>query len=665
MCRESVIFESAEIRKPLIYMKLSICCWVAVTLCTTAIYAQKSPIKFGDIPLEDLKMTTYAPDSSAAAVILCDYGEAYLSLSVAGAKLNFERHVRIKILKKEGLDQANASILLYHDGSTEEKVTGLKAVTYNLEGGKVVETKMSKDGIFKEKYDRDFNVQKFTLPNVKVGSVFEYSYTIPSDFFTNFPNWKFQYEIPVRHSEYWAMIPEYFFYEKYMQGYLSCFYEMKPKSQADFQVTAHHWVLDNAPAFKEEPYMTNEDDYVSRINFALSHIQLPQQPVREIMGSWKKLNDDLLESESFGKLIKTSGFLKRQVDEVTAGITEPEKKMAAIYSYVKENIEWNGVRDLLADPPRKVFDQKKGTSSDINIILASMLEKADIPVEMVLLSTRDHGFVRREYPMRRQFNYSVCRAKLGDKYIFLDATERLLPMGVLPDRCLNGEGLVISATAHGWVKLESKAKARTVVSGDFILKDDGELKGKLKFTRDGYDAFKMRKTYQTKGEQQYLKDILGEKVWQVEKTEFQKVSDVAQAVEEIHEVTIGSHASVAGDVIYINPFVTQRMEENPFRSEKREYPVDFGSAVEETYLMKLTLPAGYAVDEMPKTKLIALPGNAGKFTYSCAQTGESLTVVSSLLINKNLFTQEEYPHLREFYDQVVAKQAEQIVLKKK
>ncbi len=62
------------------------------------------------------------------------------------------------------------------------------------------------------------------------------------------------------------------------------------------------------------------------INFAPVAHSAPQQPVREIMGSWKKLNDDLLESESFGKLIKTSGFLKRQVDEVTAGITEPEKK---------------------------------------------------------------------------------------------------------------------------------------------------------------------------------------------------------------------------------------------------------------------------------------------------------------------------------------------------
>jgi hypothetical protein len=34
-------------------------------------------------------------------------------------------------------------------------------------------------------------------------------------------------------------------------------------------------------------------------------------------------------------------------------------------------------------------------------------------------------------------------------------------------------------------------------------------------------------------------------------------------------------------------------------------------------------------------------------------------------INKTLFAQDEYPNLREFYNQVVAKQDEQIVLKKK
>jgi hypothetical protein len=48
-----------------------------------------------------------------------------------------------------------------------------------------------------------------------------------------------------------------------------------------------------------------------------------------------------------------------------------------------------------------------------------------------------------------------------------------------------------------------------------------------------------------------------------------------------------------------------------------------------------------------------------------AQTESYITVTSSFQLNKNLFTQEEYPNLREFYTQVVAKQTEQIVLKKK
>lgn len=42
-----------------------------------------------------------------------------------------------------------------------------------------------------------------------------------------------------------------------------------------------------------------------------------------------------------------------------------------------------------------------------------------------------------------------------------------------------------------------------------------------------------------------------------------------------------------------------------------------------------------------------------------------LLISSNFSVNRILFSQEEYPLLREFYNQVVAKQAEQIVLKKK
>ena len=82
-------------------------------------------------------------------------------------------------------------------------------------------------------------------------------------------------------------------------------------------------------------------------------------------------------------------------------------------------------------------------------------------------------------------------------------------------------------------------------------------------------------------------------------------------------------------------------------------------------MAKITLPAGYSVDELPQSKVIALPGGAAKYTYSITNSGSYLTVVSSFQINRNLFLQNEYANLREFYNQVVAKQAEQIVIRKK
>lgn len=623
-------------------------------------FCQKAPIKFGNIPQEDLEMKIYSHDSSAAAVVLCDYGEAYFSGSTFS--MIFERHVRIKILKTEGLGWADGQII-HHN--TQERITNLKAATYSLENGQVVETKMSKESIFKEKFNRYRDVIRFTLPNVKAGSVIEYSYKLTSDYAINFPNWSFQYTIPVIHSEYSAAIPDIFIFEKYMQGYLTVSdYEVKSQNMAGYVANIHRWRVKNAPAFIREPYMTSEQDYISKINFAISHINVPGQPVREIMGSWTKLNDVLLESESFGGAIKGSGFLKREVEAITAGITDPKEKVKAIHNYVKKNFEWDGYEDYTADPLKQVFEKKKGTSGDLNILLASMLEKAEIPLDMVMLSTREHGFVRKQYPMERQFNYVVVAARVDDTMILLDATEKYIPMNVLPDRCLNGEGLVISKTRHGWINLETKTKARTVVSADLVMSGNGELTGKLNYSRDGYDALRMRKDFTSKGKDVYLKDYAGNKSWLIENSEFLNLDNTDQPVKENHDVTISDHSSVTGNVIYLNPFVTAQMTSNPFVLNERLYPVDFGSSIEQIYTCKLQVPEGFTVDELPKPKLMALPGNGAKYMYNVVQTGNTISITSLFQINKNFFTQEEYPNLKEFYNQVVAKQAEQIVFKK-
>ncbi len=652
--------------------------------------AQKSPVKFSDVSKEEVSMTSYDKDSTASAVVLADYGTSIITYRQnIGFSLDFERITRIKILTKEGLDWGDFTIPLYKSGSDDEKVMGLKAVTYNLEDGKIVESKLKNDGIFTEHYDENHDLIKVTCPNVKEGSVVEITYKVNSPFLFNFQDWHFQSTIPTIISEYRAQIPEYFNYEKYMQGYvplavvdetqqsnsirLTSFertggYGLTSSAttdQIDYMDHRYRWVANDVPAFKPEPYMTSVGDYIAKINFELSFIKYPNQPIKQIMGSWSDINKTMSENENFAGQIKGNGFLKKTVEEISGDMVSPEEKIVAITNYIKQNIAWDGSERVYSSQLRKVLESKKGNSADINLLLGSMLEKAGIDVKPVLLSTRSNGLLRIAVPVVSQFNYVICLAKAGDKSYLLDATERLLPTGMLPERCLNGKGFAVSKDGFEWVPLDAKTKTKSVTSVVFDLDPAGELTGTLKVDCNGYEALRNRKKYLLDGEAEYLKDFVGSHSWNVTSTTIENAKEIHNNFTQTHELVVSENMVVAGDVIYIDPFIASGQKENPFKSEVRNYPVDFGSPMEDTFYLKLTVPDGYTVDELPQSKVIAMPENAARYIYNVGVAGNVLTITSMFHINKGMFTQLEYPYLREFYNQIVAKQAEQIVLKKK
>ncbi len=654
--------------------------------------AQKSPIKFGEIPLEDLKMVVYDKDSSASAVVLTDFGQSSILYNqTEGFTLNFERTTRIKVLTKDGLDWATFSILLYHDNTGKEKFSGLKAVTYNLENNKVVETKLKSDAVFKEKVNANYDMMRVTLPNVREGSIVEITYNVISDFLFNFQDWEFQHTIPTRWSEYRANIPEFYNYDKYMQGYISLAVNETKDVSSSIVLTSKdrssgygsgtefshdkitlkeyrsRWVASDVPAFKEEPYITTSKDYISKMNFELSYIKFPDQPIKPIMGTWEDINRQFIDSPNFGGEITGNGFLKKIAEEVTAGKTTPEEKIDAINNYVKQNILWNGSSVKYTDTPlKKVLEDKKGSSSEINLLLASMLEKLDFNVNAVLISTRDHGFVRQNIPISSQFNYVLCLVNIDNKQVLLDGTDNLLPTGILPERCLNGSGLVVSKTGtHSWVPLTAAVRSLSYYNVELTLNAQSELKGQVKRDQSGYYAYSGRKKLLAKGKDDYVKDFISGRSWEVDKSTFINDKEVALPFKEAHEVLITDQVVSTNDIIYLNPFVTSQLTDNPFKTESRKYPVDFGSPQENLYTCRITIPDNYVVDELPQARVIRLPGNAAKYAYSVTMAGDAIMVTSNLQINNSLFSQEEYPTLRLFYDQIVAKQSEQIVLKKK
>jgi Transglutaminase-like superfamily/Domain of Unknown Function with PDB structure (DUF3857) len=663
---------------------------VIFTLICCFAFAQKAPFKFGNIPIEDLKMIRYEKDTSAAAVVLGDYGESNIVYiqSSGDWRVSFERTQRIKILTREGYDHANFEVLLYHNSTDKEKLSGLKVITHNFENGKDVETKMKSDAVFEEEYDKNLNITKFTAPNIREGSVVEITYKIDSDFIQYFRDWEFQSTIPVVWSEYRANIPEFFNYRRYMQGYIGLTVnenKINPKSisitskertgtkvvqttfstdEVQYNEQAFRWAAQHVPGFKEEPFMTTAADYLSKINFELASLNFPNQPVQPMMGTWVDLNKSFLDSDYFGGAIKGSGFLKKITEEVIAGTTTPQEKIDAIYNYVKSSIEWNGsYRKYLDSNFKEPLDEKKGSSAEINLLLVAMLQRAGLTANPVIISTRNNGFIREDVALSSQFNYVICQVKIENKSILLDATDRLLPINLLPERCLNGKGYVISEESPGWIPL-SAPKSKIYASAELSFSETGELKGKISISNDGYDGYALRRNYFKKGEADYIKDFSRSHSWDVEKSSFENIKSIGLAAKEQYEFM---HTENFGDasILYLNPLIHMRITENPFKLEDRVYPVDFGKATERTLVCKINIPENFYVEELPQPKVILLPNNGGKFTYNVQTLGNAINVTSILTINQSLFAQPEYQGLREFFNLIVAKHTEQIVLKKK
>lgn len=608
---------------------------------------------FGNISMTEMTMSVYPKDSSAKAVIIFNKGEVTLDDRLSAT---IKRHVRIKFFDQSEInDWANMTVRLSRLGSSINKVKGS---AYNLENGIIVESKMNEDAIFKTKVNRYFEEVKFVVPNVRAGTVIEFSYTIRASA-SSLPSWQFQYKVPVIETEYKAFIPPYYDFRQDVIGYL------QPEHTIASKGGSETWTLKEVPAFKEEPFMTTLDDYISRIDFHLSKVDIPGQETIHVLKTWGSVVSSLMQEEDFGGQIRASNFLKKILEEEVGEEKDPKKIVTKLYEYVKRSVDWNGYTDVIPDHLfKKVLDDKKGSSSEINLLLVTLLKKAGLEAYPVALSTRDYGAIRAFVPKINQFNDLICSVMISEKRILLDATDKFLPMNALPLRCMNEVGLLIDEKDAEWIPIEA-TRSRLAVTTNVTINESGELIGDLKINREGIAASNCRNTIKSKGEKDYVKDLFFGKSWEVQKSSFENIENGNGALSEAHTISITDHLQDVGERIFFNPLVYGIQEDNPFKTEVREYPVDFGTSFEDIILSKVNVPSDYEIEELPQSKAFALPAGAGKFFYSTNKTGNTVTVTCQLIINKSKFMPEEYHILREFYTQVVAKQAEQLVLRKK
>lgn len=653
------------------------CCLIVslILICTT-VYSQEGNFPFGKVTYRELDIKSYEKDTSAYAVVLDEFGEAYFD-NGGDHNLMFEYHVKIKILKQKGVELANIEIPLRKSEGRQEKIIDVNASSFTFENGSMRETKLDSKKVYTENVSKYWDVRKFAIPNVRVGSVIEYKYVLESPFIFNFRSWEFQTDYPKIHSEYWAKIPANYKYNISLRGFYKLTKEeaevikdcFTPSGSNTADCILLKWTINDIPAFIEEDHMTARSNFLSAIYFELSEYHFFDGRKDKITKEWKDAEDELRKDEKFGRQLKRGKeILDGHIDIVTMGEDIPLNKAQKIYDFIKFWYRWNDVYGIYSEfGIKKAFDTKVGNVGDINLSLVAALRYAGFQVEPILLSTRRNGQVTELYPVISEFNYVIARLTLDGKSYLLDATDDFLPFGSIPERCLNGKGRLLGDDESSWVEIKPVDKEKNMQMLNLQVQTDGTLKGTVQLTYFGYDALQLRKEISNFSDvKEYIAD-LDNKLDQIEIVDFKflNLEDLNKQLVINLTVDLEGVDILKANHFLFNPFLIERWEKNPFRSSERLYPVDFGAPLEEIVILNLTYPTEFKLSELPAKVGLQLPNSGGRYIYEVKENGNVLSMQSSLLISKAIFSSAEYHYLKELFNQVIAVQHTDLVFERR
>lgn len=651
-------------------------------LITTLLFAHHivsaQDFTYGNFSLAEMDSKSYDKDAKAHAVVLHEFGKTYIS-SGDGLPLIHEYHVKIKIYDSKGFDEGNIVIQLHKsDNNTVEQVRDIEGVTfYTDDQGQVQRTYLDPKKVITENHSKYRDYVKFAMPNLRNGCVIEYKYTLQSPYSLNFKNWTFQSDIPKIYSEYEAHIPGIFNFKASLRGFYKLTKNASELERECFNVRGTKcdcskitYAMADVPAFIEEEHMTAPKNFISALNFELNDYIDPYDGTKHVKTqSWADIDRNLKQHEDFGSQIRKTSIFKDKIPAIIGGQTDELAKAKALFYYIQKNIKPNHYIGFYAENGiRKALDTHSGNVADINLALVAALNAAGINAEAVILSTRDNGFVNKLYPAVGDFDYVIAKANIADKSYLLDATDPMLPFGLLPLDCINDQGRVMSLNKPSyWIDMVASQKRSTTYAMDLTLQSNGKLTGKISQYTNGYEALSRRRNIKKFNSVDEYVENLDEKMNKMKflKWDIKNVDSLDLPLSEIYEVEINLYDSMNNNRLAFNPYLMNKIEENVFKLQERTFPVDWGAALDTRVVLTVHLPEGYEVETPPVNNNIGLPNQGGRFITAYDPRENGFTFSHVIQLNRSIYSSDEYPYLKELFNKIIQAEKSDIIFRKK
>jgi len=601
-------------------------------------YLQGQNKKFDLVSYKDLSVTVDEDFPDASAVVLIK------DINLQYGRILFVKE-RIKIINRDGFDFGTMKIKFTN-------VLELKASIYNLENGKIVKTDLTKKDIFIEKVDEDSKITKLIFPNVKEGSVIEVSYKVE---YVTMSRINTQYFIPIKKLTIAIENPNYFEL-RYSQNPLSDIHLKVIKNPVQYIFTGT-----NINPLKDEEYVYNINNYRGKVYIERFYLHKGEK-----ISNWSDVTEKFNDYDWFGEELKKSGGIyKNDLKRIVESATDTLDLMKSIYFHVQDRMTWDKSYSRGCNNIRKIYIEKEGDMGDINFILISMLRKAGINANPLILSSKNNGYIHA--PTLKRFNCVVAAVEYNDKLYKLDASRENAGFNELSRDLMNGEGLIIyKDDSYKIVPMYSnKLSNRITIVNTTFNTDDLSANGDVKMRIDNYLAWKYRDKYGNNKEEKYIENVESNfNLVTITNLKTKGVDDLEKPISLSYDFEYNEFIEIINGDIYFKPLLYFGRTENSLKEENRKYPLNYGDPVIKKYIFNYKIPEGYQLKNLPKGKNIYLEDDSGSLKYNINLLNDTIQVILTLTVLNASIPADYYKAIKELFSEHLIISESRIVLSK-
>lgn len=521
----------------------------------------------------------------------------------------------------------------------------------------------------------------FSMPDVQVGSILEYTYRLTYDDRMLLPaRWYLQHDAYALHEQY-RFTPFDTTGSHYVtidHGQISRGLSYIGRLPKDAKLVAangngHNYyelTVTNVPALPDEEYLPPIDSLSYRELFYYA-AELNSKDYWATEG--KYISKDINSFATAGARMKTD------VQTLIAASDAPDVKAKKLYVAVMklENTDYTRQRSQAEEQAQglhpiktaeDVWERKRGSSDAIALTYLAMLRAAGIKAYGMEVTNRDHNMFEEEFPDTSQLNGVIVIASLNGKDVFLDPGSQFCPYGMLAWehsfarglRQIDGGGMEITQAAPLDFKQTSLMRVAIL-----SLTPTGEASGTVSLTYTGEEAMMLRQ--REVGEDpadtnHHLEETLRRMLpggMQLHVIKIDNLDDSEKPLSIVYGVN-GPVATVTGHRLLVQEALLRQDEREQFTSATRKNAVYFHYPYLANDVVVLHLDEGVKLEALPKPeKALALGSMA--YTLDATSTGETVRISRSVGVNAVILTVPDYPQLRQFFGDLHAADENQVL----